>query len=79
MITMSALDNILWLLKNGKWHDVQEITNTLALPKAKTEIVISFLEEYNFIQLDEDVKKIKLQPSILEFIEGIQHLEETGT
>jgi DNA-binding IclR family transcriptional regulator len=76
---MSALDNILWLLKDGKWHDVQEITNTVALPKAKAELVINFLEEYNFIQLDQDVKKIKLQTSMLEFIEGIQRLEEKGT
>jgi DNA-binding IclR family transcriptional regulator len=76
---MSALDNILWLLKDGKWHDLQEITNTVALPKAKAEMVISFLGEYNFIQLDQDVKKIKLQPSMLEFIEGIQRLEEKGT
>jgi DNA-binding IclR family transcriptional regulator len=76
---MSALDNILWLLKDGKWHDVQEITNTVALPKAKAEMVINFLEEYNFIQLDQDVKKIKLQTSMLEFIEGIQRLEEKGT
>jgi DNA-binding IclR family transcriptional regulator len=76
---MSALDNILWLLKDGKWHDVQEITDTVALPKAKAEMVINFLGEYNFIQLDEDVKKIKLQTSMLEFIEGIQRLEEKGT
>lgn len=76
---MSALDDILWLLKDGKWHDVQEVTKTVALPKAKAEMVISFLGEYNFIQLTEDAEKIKLQPSMLEFIEGIQRLEKTRT
>ena len=76
---MSALDDILWLLKDGKWHDVQEVTKTVALPKDKAEMVISFLGEYNFIQLNEDAEKIKLQPSMLEFIEGIQHLEKTET
>jgi predicted transcriptional regulator len=78
---MSAIDDILWLLKDGKWHDVQEVTKTVALPKAKAETVISFLSEYDFIQLDEneDAKKIKLKPSMLQFIEGIRRLEETGT
>ena len=78
---MSALDDILWLLKDGKWHDVQEVTKTVALPKAKAETVISFLSEYDFIQLNEneDAKKIKLKPSMLQFIEGIRRLEETGT
>jgi len=78
---MSAIDDILWLLKDGKWHDVQEVTKTVALPKAKAKTVISFLSEYDFIQLDEneDAKKIKLKPSMLQFIEGIRRLEETGT
>ena len=78
---MSAIDDILWLLKDGKWHDVQEVTKTVALPKAKAEMVISFLGEYDFIQLNEneDAKKIKLKPSMLQFIEGIRRLEETGT
>jgi predicted transcriptional regulator len=78
---MSAIDDILWLLKDGKWHDVQEVTKTVALPKAKAETVISFLSEYDFIQLNEneDAKKIKLKPSMLQFIEGIRRLEETGT
>jgi DNA-binding IclR family transcriptional regulator len=76
---MSAIDDILWLLKDGKWHNVEDITQSVALPKSKAETVISFLGEYNFIQLNENVKKIKIQPSMLEFIEGIQRLEETGT
>jgi hypothetical protein len=76
---MSAIDDILWLLKDGKWHDIEDVTQSVALPKSKAELVISFLGEYNFIQLNENVKKIKIQPSMLEFIEGIQRLEETGT
>jgi hypothetical protein len=76
---MSAIDDILWLLKDGKWHDIEDVTQSVALPKSKAETVISFLGEYNFIQLNENVKKIKIQPSMLEFIEGIQRLEETGT
>jgi DNA-binding IclR family transcriptional regulator len=73
---MSAIDEILWLLKDGEWHNLKEITKKIALPKSKAEMVINFLGEYNFIQLNGNIKRVKLQPSILEFIEEIQHLEK---
>jgi len=73
---MSAIDEILWLLKDGKWHDLKEITEKVALPESKAEIAINFLGEYNFIQLNENVKRVKLQPSMLKFIEEIQRLEK---
>ncbi|PVX26613.1 MAG: hypothetical protein CW716_05650 [Candidatus Bathyarchaeum sp.] len=74
---MTTIDDVIILLKDGKWHNIQEVTETVALPKAKAEMVISFLAEYNFIQ-QEDGKKIRLQASMLEFIEGIQRLEKAG-
>jgi hypothetical protein len=73
---MSAIDEILWLLKDGKWHDLKEITKKIALPKIKTEIAVSFLREYNFILLNKQTKKVRLQPSTREFIEEIQRLEQ---
>jgi len=73
---MSAIDEILWLLKDGEWHDLKEITKKVALPKSKAEIAVNFLGEYDFIQLNENVKRVKLQPSMLEFIEEIQRLEK---
>ena len=73
---MSAIDEVLWLLKDGEWHDVKEITEKVALPKVKAEMVVSFLGEYDFIQLNENTKRVKIQPSMLEFIEEIQRLEQ---
>jgi hypothetical protein len=73
---MSAIDEILWLLKDGEWHDLKEITEKVSLPKFKAEIAISFLGEYDFIQLNENVKSVRLQRSILEFIEEIQRIEK---
>lgn len=75
---MSAIDEILWLLKDGEWHGLKEITKKVALPKFKAEIAVNFLGEYDFIQLNENVKRVKLQPSMLEFIEEIQRLEKEG-
>jgi len=76
---MSAIDDILWLLKDGKWHKLEEITLNLELPKIKTELAVSFLAEYNFIQLNKNSGRAKLQPSTLEFVNGIQHLEKEAS
>jgi DNA-binding IclR family transcriptional regulator len=73
---MSAIDEILCLLKDGEWHDFKEITKKVALPKSKAEMAVNFLGEYNFIQLNKKVRRVKLQPSILKFIEEIQRLEK---
>jgi DNA-binding IclR family transcriptional regulator len=73
---MLAIDEILWFLKDGKWHKLEEITKKLALPKIKAELAVSFLREYDFIQLNENDRRVKLQPSTLEFVNEIQHLEK---
>jgi len=73
---MSAIDEILWVLKDGEWHDLKEITRKVALPETKAEMVISFLGEFNFIQLNGNIKRAKLQNSMLKFIEEIQRLEK---
>jgi len=73
---MSAIDEILCLLKDGEWHDLKEITKKVALPKSKAEMAVSFLGEYDFIQLNENIRRVKLQPLILKFIEEIQRLEK---
>ena len=72
---MSAIDAIIWLLKDGRWHDLEEITQRIALPRIKTELAISFLAEYDFIQLNKNDRRIKIQPATLQFMEEVQRLE----
>ena len=72
---MSVIDEILWLFRDGEWHDLKEITENIALSKFKVEIAVNFLGEYDFIQLNEVAKKIRLQSSILEFFKNIQYIE----
>jgi hypothetical protein len=72
---MSAIDEVLLLLKDGEWHDLKEITEKVALPKFKAENVVSFLSEYDFIQLNKGIRKIKLKPPMRDFFEKIQRIE----
>ena len=76
---MSTVDEILWLLKDGEWHDLEEIAEKAEISKFKTEMVLSFLGEYDFIQINKDHKKVKLKPSILEFFNKIQRIEKEDT
>jgi hypothetical protein len=73
---MSAIDEILWLLEDGKWHELKEIREKFVLPPVKTEIVVNFLCEYNFIEVKEITKEVRLQPSTRKFIKEIQRLEK---
>jgi len=70
---MSAIDEILMLLKDGKWHDLKEISEKFTLPKAKAEMAVSFLSEYDFVKQSEDTK-VKLHSTLLKFIETTQRL-----
>lgn len=76
---MSTINDILWLLKDGEWHSLKEIAEKAALAKVKAEKVVSFLGEYDFVQLNENTKKVRLQQPLLEFINEIQHLEQEAT
>lgn len=72
---MSIIDEILWLIRDGEWHDLKEITEIIELSEFKLGIAVNFLGEYDFIQLNKKARKIRLQPSILEFVKHIQQIE----
>ncbi len=72
---MSAINEILWLLKDGKWHNIEKIMEKSPSPKPTAEMVISFLWEYNFVQVNGNRRKAKLRPQMLRFIDEIQRVE----
>ena len=73
---LSAIDEILWLLKNGKWHNLTEIIEKCPSPKSIVKMAVSFLWEYDFIQVNENGRKAKLRPLTLNFIDEIQLVEK---
>ena len=73
---LSTIDEILWTLKDGRWHTLREIIEKSHLAESKAKLIISFLNKYSFIQLDENEKKAKLLPQMLSFINEIQSLEK---
>ena len=73
---MPTADEILWLLKDGKWHDLTEIIEKCPPPKSKAKMAVSFLWEFDFIQLDRNGRKAKLRPLVLKFLHEIQRVEK---
>lgn len=73
---MPTVDDILKLLEDGKWHDLNEIRKKIELHGLKVKSLTKFLVQYNFIELDKDRKKAKLGLSIQDFLKKIRRLEE---
>jgi len=71
-----SIDELLELLEDGKWHGLNEIIEKSLLCKSKAEIIIDFLAEYAFIQLDKECQEARLTPSALNFLKKIQRIEE---
>jgi hypothetical protein len=76
---LSTIDEILWSLKNGKWHSLTEITKKSTSPEPLTKMALSFLWEYNFIQIDEYKERVRLSPLVLNLIDEIQRIEKEET
>ena len=72
---MPKVDDILKLLENGKWHDLKEIGKKTQLQDLDIVSVKKLLAKYNFIKLDKEGKKAKLDPSTQDFLKKIRQLE----
>ena len=72
---LPRVDDVLKLLENGEWHDLKEIGEKIQLPNLDTASVTDFLAQYDFIMLDKERKKAKLDSSTQVFLRKIQTLE----
>ena len=68
-----GVDEIFDTLKNGEWHDFEEISEKTQLSVFKLELLTKFLAEYKFIELDKRKQRTRLTPPLLNFIKKIQN------
>ncbi len=57
---MSKIAMILDLLSDGKWHRFEELQQVLGLNECKVQEVTAFLNEYDFVIVDEEHGKVKV-------------------
>jgi hypothetical protein len=64
----AQIDNVVELLKDGKWHSIAEISRKTKLNEFKVEILADFLADYSFLELNKKEKKAKLSRAFIDFL-----------
>jgi len=78
---LKVIDEVLRILADGEWHNLNEISTKkplLKLSTGKLLQVLEFLAEYEFLELSPDPKHIveaKLTPLVQQFIKEIKWIE----
>ena len=61
-----STDDILEMLKDSQWHNIEEIAEALNQPEKPIEEILHFYEKFDFIQFDKMRKKVLIDPKIRE-------------
>lgn len=69
---LQEIEEIISIMKNGQWHTLEDVTKKTELPEIKTNEILQFLANYNFIDLDRERKKVKVTLSLMEFFKENQ-------
>jgi len=72
---LPPIDKILELLKDGEWHEIEEIAGKTQLYEFKVD-VLTFLAEYDFIEIDTEERKTRLTALSLSFLREIEDMEK---
>jgi hypothetical protein len=75
---MTEIDKFFEVLKDGKWHSINEITNKTKMKENNLKLVTSFLEEFSFIHVDKEKKKAKLDSPTRKFLQKLEKAELTS-
>jgi hypothetical protein len=62
------IENAIELLKDGKWHTIEEISQKTRLHKFKIELLADFLADYSFIEFNKKQQKAKSSKAFAEFL-----------
>jgi DNA-binding IclR family transcriptional regulator len=57
---VSKITLILELLGDGKWHGIEELQQRLGLNEFKVQEITMFLNRYDFVKIDKEHRKVKL-------------------
>jgi hypothetical protein len=73
------IDKLLEVLIDGKWHTIEEIVQKTDIEEYRAKLVIAFLQQFQFIQIDEKTEKIKLSTSMRQFLEKLGDPNEASS
>ena len=70
---MSAIDEVVELLKDGKWHSLQGLAKNLRLDQQKLHEIVQFLLSLELLKLDEKERKAQINTDLKQLITIEQH------
>ena len=73
------IDKFLDALKDGKWHTVAEIIDRTRIEEHKMKLLTSFLQKFEFIQVDEKANRMRLDSSTKKFLEKLGEINPTSS
>jgi len=65
---MSAIDDVVDLLKDGEWHSLKDLAKSLKLTQEKLRQIIQFLKNLDLVKLDEKHEKAIISPDLKQLI-----------
>ena len=72
---MLEIEQVVDVLKDGEWHQLDEIGEKCELSEVKVESILKFLAEYGFIKINGSGRKVKVGLSLQKFLEETQTVE----
>lgn len=75
---MWKIDKILNLLKTGEWYSLQEVIDGCLLPESKVKLVLKFLNQFNFIEINDKEQKVRLRSQTFSFLNQIDELNNSA-
>ena len=59
---------VLEVLKDGKWHTLEEVQRMISLKRNQIQQIAEFLERYEFVTVDEARKRMRIEEAVREFL-----------
>lgn len=75
--TMKVIDDVLAVLHDEEWHDIQEIKARCSLTDRKIGMAIAFLKEYDFVKVDSQ-KRVRADKRYMDFVRALRWAEHSG-
>ena len=65
---VSKIAVILEILSDGKWHGIDELQGRMGLNERKVQEIAKFLSEYDFAEIDDANRKVKINRNFQKFL-----------
>jgi len=67
-VGMELVDKALGLLRDGDWHNVNEVVEKLSVPEEKVKAILRFLADHHFISFNQHGRMIRITSVGLDFL-----------